>query len=150
MKKKITILLVVFALVLSLGVASAADTSKIPQYVLDTHTEQGTDAVFVIWFPFVPDLLSYSWSSYIILSNFYDSPVTVNVWATGYGEVPTLKSYTLAPFEKKIITLSAFGLFDTAADIYCSSANFFGAAALLLDSSTLKVQTAFPPIIWSY
>ncbi len=151
MKKKLMMGLIVICMVFSFGLAGAADTPRLPQHVLDTHAQQGTMATLVIWFPFIPEYSPFNWSSYVILSNFYPTAVTVNVWATAAGDVPTLKSYRLAPYEKKIITLANFGIFGaTFADIYCSSSSWFGAAALLLDTSTGVVQTAFPPVTWTY
>lgn len=157
MRKKLvmSVVVVVMSIVFSFGLAGlagAADPPRLPQHVLETHAEQGTMATYIHWFPFIPEFgPPFNWSSYVILSNFYDAPVTVNVWATAVGEAPTIKSYTLAPYEKKIITLADFGIpGDTFADVYCSSNNWFGAAALLLDTSTGVVQTAFPPVSWQY
>lgn len=147
--KKVLMSLIILTLVFSFGLAYA-EGPKLPQYILDQHAAQGTDATYVIWFPFVPDTATWHWSTYIVLSNFYSFPVTLNVWATAEEEAPTLKMVTLDGFEKKIITLSFFGIFDTFADVYISSSDFFGAAALLFDSNTLLVQTAFPPIFLYY
>ena len=155
MRKKLVMSVVVMSIVFSFGLAGlagAADPPRLPQHVLDTHAEQGTMATLVIWFPFIPEAgPPFNWSSYVILSNFFSTPVTVNVWATAWGEPQTSKEYILASFEKKIITLANFGIFgDTFADIYCSSSSWFGAAALLLNTSTGVVQTAFPPVMWTY
>lgn len=154
MRKKLVMSVVVMSIVFSFGLAGlagAADTPRVPQHVLETHAEQGTQWTLVIWFPFVPQAgPPLNWGSYVILSNFFNNPVTVNVWATAVGEAPTRKEYTLAPYEKKIITLALFGITgDTFADVYCSSNSWFGAAALLLDANTGVVQTAFPPVLWT-
>lgn len=155
MRKKLVMSVIVMSIVFSFGLAGlagAADSPKLPQHVLDTHAGQGTMATLVVWFPFIPEAGSpFNWASYVILSNFYNTPVTVNVWATAWGQAPTQKIYTLSSYEKKIITLADFGITgDTFADVYCSSSSWFGAAALLLDTSTGVVQTAFPPVTWTY
>lgn len=151
MKKKLMMGLIVICMVFSfVGVAAAVDISRLPQHMQEYYAEQGTEQVLVIWFPVVPNIGSpWNWNTYIFLSNLYNATVQIEIWATAWGESPTIKLITLAPFEKRVFDLGKdFGFFDVFADIYCASNNLFGAAALMYDSNTLSVQTAFPPILF--
>jgi hypothetical protein len=145
--KKLILCLVVLTLMLSFGIASALDGSKIPQQFQDAYTaEFGTKANFVIWFPVVPELSQLSWSNILILSNFNNFAVNVGCWVTSYANEQTLKTYTLPFFGKRIIQLNQSGFADSLYDIYCSSDQIFGAAVLLLEGG--KISTAWPPVFF--
>ena len=108
--KKILVALVVCCLVFSFSLTATAGP-KVPKHVADAMKAEGSDFTFILWFPFVPELGSpFFWSTYLVISNFYERTVRLNVWATALGEAPTLKQYTLAEYERKLLTLKDFGL----------------------------------------
>ena len=139
-------ILVLAAVLGGVGVSQAGD-SRIPQHFQEQYAQAtGSSAQLVkaIWFPIVPEWSPYKWDNILILSNFNNDTISVSCWFTTYSQVQTQKVYTLRFFEKKILQLDQSGFGDELYDIYCASADLFGAAVLLLENG--KIVTAWPPI----
>jgi len=139
--------IVVLAVILGcVGVSQAAD-NRIPQHFQEQYAQAtGSSAQLVnaIWFPIVPEWSPYKWDNILILSNFNNFTIDVSCWFTTYSQEQTQKVYTLRFYEKKILQLDQSGFGDELYDIYCASADLFGAAVLLLENG--KIVTAWPPI----
>lgn len=145
--KKLIITIVMLTLVMSVGVASAADSSKIPQRIQNSYqASTGTMANMAIWFPIVPQVSALNWANILIVSNFNDFGITVQCWFTDFSNEQTSKTYSLPFFGKKIITLSEAGFGDSLYDIYCASNQTFGAAALLVEGGT--IAATWPPLLF--
>lgn len=145
MKKTLIVPIVLF-LSFIVGLAFAGER-PIPQH-FQTQYEQATGStaqlVNQIWFPIVPEWSPYKWDNILIISNFNNSTISVSCWFTTYSQEQTQKVYTLRFFEKMILQLDVNGFGDELYDIYCASADLFGAAVLLLENG--KIVTSWPPI----
>lgn len=140
--KKWIVIPIALIIVLSVGFAFAGD-SRIPQYVQDAFAEQGIKANYFMWFPVVPQISQNNWSNTLILSNFNNFPINVTVWFTTFGQVQTIKVFTLDFFQKKILAFGgSSGLGDDLYDVFCASDQFFGAEILLIEGG--KIATAWP------
>ncbi len=137
----------VMVVLLGLGGAAFGADNRIPQSFQDQYAQAtGSSAQLVkaIWFPIVPEWSPFHWDNILILSNFNNFTISVSCWFTTYSQEQTQKVYTLKFFEKKILKLDESGFADELYDIYCASADLFGAAILLLENG--KIATAWPPI----
>lgn len=147
MKRIIAISVVVISLLLSFGIAGAGE---IPKHMQDAYiADNGTQATVLVWFPVAPELPTYQWTNFLIVSNFNSAPVNVQCWFTNYSNVQTMQAYTLGQFQKRIIDVSNMGT-DTIFDIACLSSNMFGGALLLVDTASFQVLTAFPPVVFVF
>ena len=127
-----------------------AEEPNVPHFIQDYYDDHDLKMANFVWFPFtattrVPKW-PWNWETYIFISNFEGNAINVNAWATNWGEAPTIKQYTLAPYEKKILQLQNWGFFNTVADVWVTSANLMGAAAIIFDAATGDLLTALPPI----
>lgn len=148
MKRIITISVVVISLLLSFGMAGAVE---IPQHMQDAYiADNGTEATMVVWFPVAPELPGYGWTNYLIVSNWNNYAITVQCWFTNTSSEQTMKSYALPFFGKRIVDVGSELGTGTIFDIACVSSQFFGASALLVDTTTFQVLTSFPPIVYWY
>lgn len=136
--KKVTVFLAVAVLVLSFGIANAGGGSKIPQGLQDQYmAATGTQANSVIWLPFVPELTSNSWSTYVILSNFNNFQLSIQCQFTNYSNEQTTKTYTIPFYGKRIVAVGQDIGTETVYDVYCYSSNLFGLSGLLLEGSAV-------------
>lgn len=136
--KKITVSLAVVALILSFGIANAGDGSKIPQSFQDQYmAATGTQATSVIWLPFVPELTSYTWSTFVVISNFNNFATSVQCQYTNYSNEQTTKTYTIPFYGKKIVVVGTEIGKETVYDVYCYSSNLFGLSGLLLEGTSV-------------
>ncbi|MDY6910690.1 MAG: hypothetical protein SWC40_12245 [Thermodesulfobacteriota bacterium] len=142
--KKIVVCLIGLALAFSAGFAGAED-ARIPQQMQDEFQQlTGTKANYFTWFPVAPELSESRWSNILILSNFYEDPVTVGCWFTSLSREQTYKTWQLGQYEKMIKTLSELGFSEDVYDVFCMSDQLFGAAILFLEGG--KIVTAWPPV----
>lgn len=144
--KKIISCFAVLALVLSFGLANAEELRIPEQFQAQYEALTGSSAKLVnaIWFPSVPELRSAKWDNYLIVSNFNNFPITVTCWFTALAQTQTIKQYSLDFYEKLILNVDREAGEEEVFDIYCASADLFGAAALLLENGA--IVTAWPPI----
>ena len=150
MKKKILGSLLVICVMFSYGLAGAV---TVEQADLPKHLQSTVPGNYALWFPAVPSMPGSPlfWDSYIIIANWYGQTISITVMATAFSDdpnnQPTIKTYTIGPYQKLILTLGHFGFSNTIADIWITStAPIFGATVLLLDSNTFEVLTAIPHI----
>lgn len=147
--KKLTVFLAVAVLVLSFGIANAADSSKIPQSFQEKYiAATGTQATTAEWVSFVPVIASYNWDSFVILSNFNSSSLTVVCEFTSYSSEQTTKTYTLPFFSKRIVDVGSEIGTETIFDVYCYANNLFGLTALLFEKGALAA--ALPTLMLAY
>ena len=127
-----------------------SEEPEVPHFIQDYHGDHDLKMSNFVWFPFVATTRvpqwPWNWETYIFVSNFEENPINIRAWATNWGEAPTIKQYTLAPYEKKILQLQDWGFFNTVADVWLESPNYMGAAAIIFDSNTGDLLTAIPPI----
>ncbi len=145
--KKIASTVLVVMLVLAAGLAFAGD-ARIPQE-LQTEYEQRTGAApdVYIWFPVAPELRSPGWQNILIISNFGTATIQVGCYFTSFSRTQTFKLYDLSKYEKRILTLQEeLGTRDDVYDVFCQSANLFGAALLFLEKGA--IVTAWPPVFF--
>lgn len=150
MKKKLMMGLIVICMAFSfVGVAAAVDISRLPQHMQEYYAEQGIEQVLVIYFPVIPNIgAPWNWNTHIFVSNPFNVPIQIQMSVTAWNEPHTIKFIDLEPYERKVFDVGEdFGFGNVFADAWCSSPNIFGATALMYDSITLSVQTAFPPIL---
>lgn len=139
--RKLTVFLVIAGLILSFGIAGAADSSKMPrQYQEQYMAETGTQATVYLWLPMAPVLSSYGWSTYVVISNFIGASNTVSCQFTSYSSEQTTKTYTLPFFGKRIVNVGSEIGTETIFDVYCYSSNQFGLTGLLLEGSAIATS----------
>lgn len=137
----------VIVVLFGFGGAAFGGDNRIPQNFQDQYAQAtGSSAQLVkaIWFPIVPEWSPFNWDNILIISNFNNYTISVSCWFTTYSQEQTQKVYTLKFFDKKILKLDENGFGDELYDVYCASADLFGAAVLLLENG--RIATAWPPI----
>ena len=140
MKKRIIGCIAVIVILLSFGLASANDG-----VLKAAASEKGIQANYYVWLPLVPRQSLYKWDAVIVLSNFNNRTIVVNIDATTFTKSRRIFSETLGAFEKKSYGLDYFGYSgDVLVDMYCSSNDVFAAMSLLMDINTGAVQTSLP------
>jgi hypothetical protein len=148
--KTTVVLFCVLAFALSFQGRAEAGEAKVPQFIQEYYEDHDLKMANFVWFPFTAASRTptwpWNWETYIIVSNFEANTITVNAWATNWGDTPTIKVITLAPYEKRILRLQDWGFFNTIADIWLTSGSMMGAAAIIFDAMTNELLTALPPI----
>ncbi len=145
--KKIASTVLVAMLVLGAGLAFAGD-ARVPQELQAEYEQRtGTAPDVYIWFPVAPELRSPGWQNILIISNFGADPIQVGCYFTSYSRTQTFKLYDLVKYEKRILPLQEeLGTRDDVYDVFCTSANLFGAALLFLEKGA--IVTAWPPVFF--